>query len=463
MTPAAPATAAPAARPPRTAGRRRPAAPRRRAPGRRRRPPRRGCAAASSRHARAGCGCVAALARRRGALVFGARGRPGVPLGRRRPRSAPAPTPPSWCGSRTIQTNLRAGRRRRHQRLPRRRPRAGRPARGVRPRRSTAASQLIAEAAAGPAGRRRRRSAALNSDAGRLRQRRSSRPGPTTGRASRSGAQYLTRRQRRRCAPTRCPSLTNLVDANADRGRRASSTRAERPLLWLVLAGLLALVVLAGVAGLAGPAHPPLRQPRRWPARRVAVLVDAGRRRGRCWPASAAGSTQVARRRSTPPRWPPPRPGSPAYDAKANESLTLIARGSGRGLRDGLAGARTAVDGDLASGPTPATSTGTRPGGRPTPTVHTQIRDARRRRQLGRRPSRWRPAPGTGSAQRRLQRLRHGVARAARSDQRRGHRRELADAGGWLLVAGVLGLLAGLAGRRCVAGGASRQRLEEYR
>ena len=80
------------------------------------------------------------------------------------------------------------------------------------------------------------------------------------------GAQYLKSASADLRADA-LPLLANLGEANNARVTEEFD-RAARAALWLVVAGLLALVVLALVAGLAGPAHPPLRQRPAWPPRR---------------------------------------------------------------------------------------------------------------------------------------------------------------------------------------------------
>ena len=128
--------------------------------------------------------------------------------------AGPPTTPSSWCGCR--RSSPPAPRRRaRHQRVPHRRPRAGRAARGVR-RRDRPSARADHRRRRGPAGRPRRRSPP------------STPRSPTTPR-DRAGPrqqppglpgrrEYLDARpSARHCAPRRSRSSTSLVDANAER------------------------------------------------------------------------------------------------------------------------------------------------------------------------------------------------------------------------------------------------------
>ena len=151
------------------------------------------------------------------------------------------------------------------------------------------------------------------------------------------GAQYLTRGQRRPARRGRRPASSRpLVDANADRVQTEFGA-VGRALLWLAVPGVLALVALGGALvwlarrthryvnlGLAGAA--------------VAVLVglvagwlvlgsvSARVEQVRDGPYAAALATAQAR--------------IAAFDAKANECLTLIARGSGAAFEEDLAARR---------------------------------------------------------------------------------------------------------------------------
>ena len=130
------------------------------------------------------------------------------------------------------------------------------------------------------------RSAPLNADAGRATPAASSRPGPTTGRACRSGRSTSPSASAGLRADARCRCSTTIV-ARQQRPRRSrSSTRAEPALLVAGAARPARPRRARRRAGLAGPAHPPLRQPpagrsdprRRWSAL-VAGWVGPGRRR----------------------------------------------------------------------------------------------------------------------------------------------------------------------------------------
>ena len=129
-----------------------------------------------------------------------------------------------------------------------------------------------------------------------------------------------------------------MLDAAGRRQRRpgadASSTAPASPLLWLVVAGVLALLGARAGAGLAGPAHPPLRQPaagRRGRARRAGRRWSSAASR---WPVRRQQRRARARRLVRRSRWPRRTARIAAFDAKANESLTLIARGSGAAFEE---------------------------------------------------------------------------------------------------------------------------------
>ena len=372
--------------------------------------------------------------------------------------SAPAPTRPRWCGCRTsAPTCVRADAAATNAFLVGG-PRARRTSAHDYDAAITTAAAADRPGGAGPAGRRRRAGRAERRP-GRPTPAASSRPGPTTGRACRVGAQYLTRGQRRparRAAPW--PALGRSSSANADRVQTEFGA-VGRALLWLAVPGILALVVLGGALvwlarrthryvnlGLAGAA--------------VAVLVglvagwlvlggvSARVEQVRTGPYAAALATAQAR--------------IAAYDAKANESLTLIARGSGRGVREGL-------------GTTSGQATERQPAGHrahrrrrcrgpATSTAHQAIRDARRRRRAGtrrwpRRPSRGaRPASPNAT----FDAFDTASSDAARQRPADDASRRLAAPDGWLALAGAIGLLVGLLAAASSWWGIS-QRLEEYR
>ena len=151
----------------------------------------------------------------------------------------------------------RPGRRRRHQRLPGRRPRAAGAARRLHRGHHLG---LEADRRGGPEPARRRRGAGrAERGAGHLRERRSSRRGPTTARPSRSA---------RSTSRTRAPSLrADALPLLHEPGRRQqrsasprSSTTPAAPSCGSSSVGLLTLLVLGFAPGLARSPDPPLRE-----------------------------------------------------------------------------------------------------------------------------------------------------------------------------------------------------------
>jgi len=270
------------------------------------------------------------------------------------------------------------------------------------------------------------------------------------------GAQYLKSASADLRAEA-LPLLTNLSEAN-DARVTEEFDRAARSALWLVLPGLLALTVLAlSLVWLA-------RRTRRYvnvPLAAGALLVLVTLVLGTVGLLSVKGDVDTTRdgvyaaTRSTA------QARIAGFDAKSNESLTLIARGSGASFEKAWQASSAAVVGEVARlGENPASSgLGTLPW-KGYVDVHTEIR---RLDDAGN----WEGA----------------VALATGSDPKSGNTafaafdtasdeqltglssqtsRQLDDTGGWLPFAGVLGLLAGVVAALCAWWGVS-MRLEEYR
>jgi hypothetical protein len=270
------------------------------------------------------------------------------------------------------------------------------------------------------------------------------------------GAQYLKDASANLRADAR-PILKNLVDAN---NARVSTEfdNAGSAALWLVIAGLLALVVLAlELVWLARRTRRYVNLPLAAGTAVVLVALVAGvlslAAVGRTVDTVRAGvyaatlSTAKAR--------------IAAFDAKSNESLTLIARGSGTAFEKAWQVSDAAVRADLSHLAGNPVSAG--PGALPWPkyeAVHKQIRSLD---DKGDWDGAVRLATGTGTgagngafaqfdtaSARQLSSL--SADTASRLDQARA----------WLPLGGALGVLAGLLAAACAWRGFSL-RLEEYR
>lgn len=270
------------------------------------------------------------------------------------------------------------------------------------------------------------------------------------------GAQYLRDASANLRADAR-PILKNLVDAN-DKRVDAEFDNAGRAALWLVIVGLLALVVLAlELVWLA-------RRTRRYlnvPLAAGAVVVLVALVVGVVALTAVARSVDTVRTGVYAATLSTAKARIAAFDAKSNESLTLIARGSGdafeKAWKDSDAAVRTELS-HLAGNPAYAGS-----GALPWPGyvgVHRQIRtlDAK-----GDWDGAVKLATGTGAkagngsfaafdtaSARQLSSLNAKVAS------------RLDGAGTWLPVGGALGVLAGLLAAALAWRGFSH-RLEEYR
>ncbi len=246
---------------------------------------------------------------------------------------------PSWSGSRTIQTVPGPGRRRRDQRASwsggssRSRSATATPRRSTprfsrwppRPRPSPPTARCS------PTSRRRSRTTPATVELARANNRQ----------ALPVGAQYLKNASAGLRADA-LPALAALIAANEQAGRRRARQRPQTGRCWSPRPRLVGLLVLiAAMVWLARRTHrylnAPCWSPRRpcwrstslWPGGDGEPLLD-GRtaQRGPYAAARALAEARIA-----------------AFDAKANESLTLIARGLGGRVRGRLAGrgATTAV------------------------------------------------------------------------------------------------------------------------
>ena len=308
----------------------------------------------------------------------------------------------------------------------------------------------------GPAGRRRGAGRA-QPQGRRLRRRHRAGPGQQPAGAARS-APSTSAAPAPGSAADALPILDNLVERERRPGR---PTQMDVRVGYLAV--VLALLGLAGLVagpGLGGPALPPPDQPGLLAASAVVLLgrwSARGRRRVQQLASSVAATRERQLRRREQRR---PRPGSQANNAKSNESLTLIARGSGASVREGL------------GRPRPSWSTGSardsgRPAGsdRPVAGLHRRAHQdprPRRRRPLGR---------GRGPGHRRRRRLGQRHLRARSTTALTGYLDEVSTATSTassrpqpgLVIGAVLTLLAGLAAARARHAAASPQRLREYR
>jgi hypothetical protein len=270
------------------------------------------------------------------------------------------------------------------------------------------------------------------------------------------GAQYLKSASAALRADA-LPLLTNLGEAN-DARVTEEFDRAGRSALWLVLPGLLALVVLGlSLAWLA-------RRTRRYvnvPLAAGALVVLVTLVLGTVGLLSVKQSVDTTRdgvyaaTRSTA------QARIAGFDAKSNESLTLIARGSGAAFEKAWQASSSAVKAEVARlGQNPAAA-----GRDPLPwgayaDAHAQIRaldDA----------GDWEGAVKLATGQEDATGNATFAAFDTASDQQLTGlsdqtSQQLDGTGGWLPLAGVLGLLAGVIAALCAWWGVS-MRLEEYR
>jgi len=266
------------------------------------------------------------------------------------------------------------------------------------------------------------------------------------------GAQYL----RSGSADLRddaLPLLTNLGEANNARVTEEFD-RAARAALWLVIPGLLTLIVLGlALFWLA-------RRTRRYvnlPLAVATLVVLATAVVGTVGLLAVKGGVDTTRDGVYATTLSTAQARIAGFDAKSNESLTLIARGSGTTFEEDWQASDTVVRRELDELAQNPTSSGLTPlpwseyAG-----VHQQIRDLD---ESGDWDGAVDLATGTGNATFAAFDMTSDEQLAALSRQTS---QQLDDAGGWLPISGALGLLAGLVAAACAWWGVS-QRLEEYR
>ncbi|MEO6411382.1 MAG: hypothetical protein ABIO48_02240 [Pedococcus sp.] len=253
------------------------------------------------------------------------------------------------------------------------------------------------------------------------------------------------------------PILKNLVDANNARVA-TEFDNAGSAALWLVIAGLLALAVLVlELVWLARRTRRYLNVPLAAAAVVVLValvagviaLVAVGRTVDTVRTGVYAATLSTAKARIA------------AFDAKSNESLTLIARGSGAAFEKAWQTSDAAVRTELTHLAGNPESAGTR--ALPWPTyegVHKQIRSLDNK---GDWDGAVRLATGTGSDAGNGSFAQFDTASARQLSSLNAETASRLDrARTWLPVGGALGVLAGLLAAACTWRGFSL-RLEEYR
>ncbi len=270
------------------------------------------------------------------------------------------------------------------------------------------------------------------------------------------GAQYLKAASADLRADA-LPLLANLGEANNNRVTQEFD-RAGWSALWLVVGGLLALVAMGlSLVWLA-------RRTRRYvnvPLAAAALVVLVTLVLGTVGLLSVKGSVDTTRAGVYADTLSTARARIAGFDAKSNESLTLIARGSGASFEKAWQASATEVTtqlGQLEGGPAAATRD-------PLPwspyaDVHQKIRGLDDGGD-------WEGAVAlatgqgaeTGNATFAAFDTASDEQLSALSDQTS---QQLDGTGGWLPFAGVLGLLAGVIAALCAWWGVS-QRLEEYR
>jgi len=270
------------------------------------------------------------------------------------------------------------------------------------------------------------------------------------------GAQYLKEASAELRANA-LPLLKNLGEAN-DARVAEEFDRAARAALWLVIPGLLTLIVLGlALVWLARRTRRYVNLPLAASALVVLVTVVVGTvgllavKEGvdttRDGVYAATLSTAQAR--------------IAGFDAKSNESLTLIARGSGGAFEKAWQASNAAVNAELTElAQNPASSDLSVLPWSPYAAVHQKIRaldnggdwDGAVALATG-------PEPDAGNATFAAFDTSSEAQLGALSGQTA---QQLDDAGGWLPVSGALGVLAGLLAAACAWWGVSL-RLEEYR
>jgi hypothetical protein len=270
------------------------------------------------------------------------------------------------------------------------------------------------------------------------------------------GAQYLKDASANLRADAR-PILNNLVAANNARVA-TEFDNAGRAALWLVIAGLLALVVLAlELVWLA-------RRTRRYvnlPLAAGAVVVLVALVAGVLALAGVARTVDTVRTGVSAATLSTAKARIAAFDAKSNESLTLIARGSGTPFEKAWQASDAAVRTELSHLASNPASAG--PGALPWPKyvgVHKQIRSLDGNGEWG---GAVRLATGTGSEAGNGSFAQFDTASARQLSSLNAETASRLDrARTWLPVGGALGVLAGLLAAACAWRGFGL-RLEEYR
>ncbi len=253
------------------------------------------------------------------------------------------------------------------------------------------------------------------------------------------------------------PALKNLVDANNQRVEEEFDN-ARTAAIWLGVAGFLTLVLLVlGLVWLARRTRRYVNAPLAAAAAIVLVtlilgaigLVGIGSKVDSVHDGVYAATLSTAQARIA------------GFDAKSNESLTLIARGSGSAFEEAWQGSDAVVQRELAN----LSSNDASASLDPLPwddyaSVHEQIRKLD---DAGNWDGAVQLATGTGS--------KSGNATFASFDTSSGEQldslgrdtaSQLDDAGGWLPFAAALGLIAGIIAALCAWWGVAL-RLEEYR
>ena len=270
------------------------------------------------------------------------------------------------------------------------------------------------------------------------------------------GAQYLKAASADLRAEA-LPLLTNLGEANNARVTEEFD-RAARAALWLVVAGVLALAVL--VLSLVWLA----RRTRRYvnvPLAAAALVVLVTLVVGTVGLLSVKQSVDTTRAGVYAATLATAQARIAGFDAKSNESLTLIARGSGAAFEKAWKASSAAVTTELGQLRANPASSGL--GTLPWPAyvaVHEQIRGLD---DGGNWEGAVKLATGQGD---KSGNATFAAFDKASDDQLTGLSKQTAQqldgTGGWLPFAGVLGLLAGVIAALCAWWGVS-MRLEEYR
>ncbi len=268
------------------------------------------------------------------------------------------------------------------------------------------------------------------------------------------GAQYL-KNASATLRSEALPLLKNLGEAN-DARVAEEFDRAGRAALWLVIPGLLALAVLALVLVWLA------RRTRRYvnlPLAAGALVVLVTLVLGAVGLAGVKGDVDTTRDGAYAATVSTARARIAGFDAKSNESLTLIARGSGAAFEKAWQASAAVVTAEISElGQNPASSALA-----PLPwsdyaQMHEKIRSLD---DSGNWEAAVEQATGDGAGNTTF------AAFDASSDEQLATlgdqtSQQLDQSGGWLPAAGALGILAGVVAAVCAWWGVS-QRLEEYR